>query len=351
MGKGYCILCQRKGEDGELCSDPNCFKRGYHIIPFKYLEEIAKEGAEAQLGKDSLIGLAISKYLIVKSIGGGGMGSIYLALQKPLLREVAIKIVKQQANNPTAYDRFKLEARAIAMLIHPNIVMLYDFGVGSIGGMQNVPFMVTEYVDHAVSLEDLMMQYRTAKKNIPSAVIQKVFSQILYAMEAAHTQGLVHRDLKMENILIKYVPGYSHLVKILDFGLVKALENIPEEYNVMTQTGVFIGTPHYAAPEQIQYAFDKEKMFDHRVDLYAVGMMLFQIITGETPFQGIKPLEIIRRKMDPNTFPFSAEILTRLPAPLSDFFKKAIAFHPEKRFASAEEMRIAMTKLFSQSTG
>jgi hypothetical protein len=201
---------------------------------------------------------------ILECIGRGGMGCVYKARQRHLDRLVVLKILPAELGHDSAFaERFTREARALAKLNHPNIVTLHDFGFS--GGMY---FFVMEYMD-GMNLRELLQVERPSPEETLS-----VISYIANALQSAHEQGIVHRDIKPENILFD---RRGH-VKIADFGLVKLATGSPLETS-LTRTREAMGTPHYMAPEQ----WDDPQHVDHRADIYSLGVVLYEMLTGELP--------------------------------------------------------------------
>ena len=345
---GICPLCEEKGDIGVRCGAKLCTKRGYHFIPTKdHKITSAHLGEEGGL-EDPLIGLVISKYLLVRKLGQGGMGAVYIALQQPLMREVALKLILNLGRDDLSSQRFEREARATALLNHPNIVKLHDFGVDTIGKSKHLPFMVQELVEGNTTLTDLMKRFSTTGKRMPAQVVSTIFGQLLDALQAAHNKNLIHRDIKPDNIMIERVTGNPYLVKILDFGLAKAVEGMSMGgVGGLTQTGVALGTPMYMAPEQIFGAGPNDRPLDHRADLYAVGVMLFHVYTGKSPFPGRTVKEIISKKMSPTYDPLSVVDMSRYPEPWVRFFKTALSRDMMTRFSSAREMKLALDELLA----
>src|SRR6185437_6093644 len=206
---------------------------------------------------------------ILSFIGKGGMGAVYKARQPALDRIVALKIIPPQAaSGPGFLERFNREARALAKLSHPNIVALYEFG--QVNGQ---PFFIMEFVD-GLNLRQL----ERAGKLSPREALQ-IVPQICEALQFAHDEGIVHRDIKPENILL----DKKGRVKIADFGIAKILSGTPDV--AITETGGAIGTPHYMAPEQME----KPTTVDHRADIFSLGVVFYEMLTGELPLGKFAP--------------------------------------------------------------
>jgi tRNA A-37 threonylcarbamoyl transferase component Bud32 len=215
---------------------------------------------------------------IIELIGHGGMGAVYRARQTGLDRMVALKILApDRVQDPAFAERFGREARTLARLSDPHIVGIHDFGEAgpSTGSGATLYYLVMEYVDGA-SLRELMQAGRLS----PAEALALV-PQICKALQYAHDSGVVHRDIKPENILL----DRSGTVKIADFGLAKLLEPDGAEGVSLTATGATMGTPAYMAPEQIEHPLE----VDHRADIYAVGVVFYEMLTGELPLGRFDP--------------------------------------------------------------
>src|SRR6267154_1042187 len=207
---------------------------------------------------------------VLSFIGKGGMGAVYKARQPALDRIVAVKILPPLTAVGTEFaERFNREARALAKLNHPNIVTVHEFG--QVGGL---PYFVMEFVD-GLNLREL----EQAGKLTPREALQ-IIPQICEALQFAHDEGIVHRDIKPENILL----DKKGRVKIADFGIAKIMGR--EEPDVaITETSNAIGTPHYMAPEQME----KPKTVDHRADIFSLGVVFYEMLTGELPLGKFAP--------------------------------------------------------------
>jgi len=342
---GICPHCEtQRGEVATLCSEPLCARKGYHYIRVEGYQKAKSEAQRHRRVIDPYLGVAIDKYVLVSKLGEGGMGAVFVALQKPLMREVALKIISGVEVNDVIRTRFEREARAISVLNHPNIVALFDFGVGD--GEVAVPFMALEYVKGGVTLRDLWKRLRTTGQQLALDSVVHVFKQVLNALSAAHKVGIVHRDIKPENIMTKEVEGDPFFVKLLDFGLVKALQEFQGFEAGLSQAGTIMGTPYYMAPEQI--LVDPNNPVDARADLYAVGVVMAEAILGEMPFDGDDIRAILGQKINPGFDPMSRESAGHLPADLRDFLARAMARDRERRFQSAEEMKNAMLAVLNE---
>src|SRR5262245_14474702 len=240
---------------------------------------------------------------LLELIGQGGMGVVYKARQIELDRVVALKILSPRlAADPEFPRRFNREAQALASLDHANIVRIHD-----VGREGDLYFIVMEYADGA-NLRDLLVQ----KKLAPEQAL-RVVPQLCDALEYAHSRGVIHRDIKPENIILTR----SGLAKIADFGLAKIVKNENVESSI-TQTNVVMGTADYMAPEQR----DKTKSADHRADIYSLGVVFYELLTGELPVGRFDPPSR-RRQVD---------------ARLDDVVLKALEKDPERRYQRASHL-------------
>lgn len=216
------------------------------------------------------------KYQIVKPLGEGAMGSVFMARDMTLDRLVAIKVLKGEVAGRIEEDaRFRQEARVLSRLSHPNIVTVYAYG--AVPGGAN--YIAMEYV-HGRTLAEMV----SAGDRLPVDAMCHVVTQVGYALSAAHERGMVHRDVKPGNVLITSVAGDDHFVKVVDFGLAKilvdGLEEGAEEFALKTAEGMAMGTPAYLSPEQAR----GDGKIDERSDVYAFGVLACQLLTGELPF-------------------------------------------------------------------
>jgi serine/threonine protein kinase len=264
--------------------------------------------------------LGLKNYRVIKMIGQGGMGVVYCAEDMRLGRLVALKFLTPYlVREPQIVKRFRAEARSQACLVHPNITLVYAFEEE-----KDQAFLVLEYVDGETLEDKIKSQGRLSPQETAG-----IFHHILTAMDYAHSKGLVHRDLKPGNI------GFTQegVVKVMDFGI--ALNT--QEANRLTRTGHILGTPHYMAPEQIL-----GRTVDARTDIYALGITLFETLTGRVPFEGDSDYEVsVAQINDPPPSPRDLGFTDVSPA-LEEVLFKALAKKPEERFASCGEFLQAL---------
>jgi hypothetical protein len=276
-------------------------------------------------GNTELIGTILDdRYRIEAMIAEGGMAVLYRAHQIGMDRTVAIKIMLPTVTpNSQAAERFAQECKLAARLSHPNIVSVYD--VGMIGPRQ--AYLVMEYID-GISLSNELSQNGPPS---PATAIT-IISQVLKGLEEAHSAGIIHRDLKPDNILLQKKSHRSDWVKIVDFGIA----NLADRSKRLTKTGSFIGTPAYMSPEQF-----RGKALDTRVDLYSIGLVLYEILTGEVPFEGETPDVVMMKHLIDEPLPVT-QLRPHLPACLDPIIIKALAKDPAHRFQTAAEFREAL---------
>ena len=258
-------------EDAVTVTRKSCPKCG-GIYPSN-AEFCALDGERLGSGdEDILIGRTIGRYEIVCQVGQGGMARLYRARHKFLPQEFAIKFLFGEfAANPQIVTRFHREAQAVSQIKHPNIVQTVDFGQTDEG----LPFMVMEFIEGAS-----LSQYIAAHHPLPLPVIADLAKQLASGLSAAHAEGFVHRDLKPGNVMISERPEGLHAT-ILDFGLVHLKEQSDEDVSKLTRSGQILGTPAYMSPEQIDGTGVSAK-----TDLYALGIVIHELITGRAPFSG-----------------------------------------------------------------
>ncbi len=276
----------------------------------------------------SLIGKTVGNYAITKLLGEGGMGAVYLAEHPVIGKKVALKVLHlEMAKDPEIVARFFNEARAIHTIGHPNIVDVLDFGQTPDG----YPYFIMEYL-RGQALAD-----RIAGAAMEPSAAAKVAGQICSALQAAHEKGIVHRDLKPQNVFVLQDVAGEPLVKILDFGVAKVAQGPDSAHSVKTRTGSLMGTPLYMSPEQCRGAGG----VDHRADIYALGVIAYEMIAGRPPFVGEGVGELFAKHMIEAPRPL-AEVVPGVPAPLAAAIAKALSKRPEDRHANMNEFRAAL---------
>jgi len=258
----------------------------------------------------------IGKYEVVDVLGRGGMGVVYRARDMRIGRDVAIKTLTEGfSGNADMLKRFYQEAGHTGNLRHPNIVIIYDFG-----DENGLPYIVMEYLD-GNPLDRLIREKDPIHLSVKLEIIEQVCSALAYA----HSQGMIHRDVKPANIVVQP----DGLVKLLDFGIARGGEQ--QRDGGMTQTGTLVGTPAYMAPERLQ-GFQ----FDGRSDIFSVGVVLYQLLTGVLPFDGEYP-GILHQILEKDPPPLSS-FLSDYPAQLDQILERALAKKAADRYANAADM-------------
>ncbi|MFC7720677.1 protein kinase domain-containing protein [Nonomuraea recticatena] len=266
---------------------------------------------------DPLVGrLLDGRYRIESRIARGGMATVYLALDIRLDRTVALKVMHRSlAEDPAFVRRFIGEAKSVASLSHPNVVHVFDQGTDG-----DVVYLSMEYVP-GKTLRDVLR----ARGRLPAREALEIMIPVLAALGAAHQQGMVHRDMKPENVLLTD----DGRVKVVDFGLARAIEATNQ-----TRTGVMIGTIGYMSPEQVMTGGA-----DVRSDVYAAGIMLFELVTGQQPYDGETPMSVAYRHVHDRVPPPSS--LVDAPPLIDTLVAQATAREPDDRPADATAMLVA----------
>ncbi|MEU6471507.1 protein kinase [Streptomyces massasporeus] len=283
---------------------------------------MSQDGAQGQYTGRAL---ANNRYQLRDLLGQGGMASVHLAYDSVLDRQVAIKTLHTDLGREQAFrERFRREAQSVAKLTHTNIVSVFDTGEDTLDGM-TTPYIVMEYVEGrplgSVLDEDVRQQGA-----MPADKALKITADVLAALEISHEMGLVHRDIKPGNVMMTK----RAVVKVMDFGIARAMQS---GVTSMTQTGMVVGTPQYLSPEQAL-----GRGVDARSDLYSVGIMLFQLVTGRLPFEADSPLAIAYAHVQEEP-PVPSSINRSLPPAVDALIARALKKNPNERFPSAEAMR------------
>jgi serine/threonine protein kinase len=279
--------------------------------------------AEAQgpsLGMEvALVGQALGPYRIIEQIGRGGMATVYKAYEPALDRYVAIKVLPQYfAHDPDFTARFEREAKAVARLNHPNILPIYSFGQGA-----GLNYIAMRYVEVG-TLKEMLGQ------PLDLETAADVLGQIGRALDYAHRRGIVHRDVKPTNVLM----AEGKWALLTDFGLARMVESSVQ----LTKTGVGVGTPAYMSPEQGQGI-----KVDARTDIYSLGVMLYEMLTGKVPYEAETPMAVVLKHITA-PLPLPREVNPELPEAVERVILKAMAKAPEDRYQTAGEMVEALEK-------
>ncbi|NPV87835.1 MAG: protein kinase [Anaerolineae bacterium] len=274
-------------------------------------------------------GLSIGRYRIIEQLGHGGMAIVYKAYDTTLEREVAIKFIRREAFSPENFEqmrkRFQREAKALAALDHPHIIKIYDYGEH-----EGTPYFVMQYVPSGTLKErtGAPMPYRQAAA---------LLAPIARALAYAHSENILHRDIKPANILLTK----NGQTMLSDFGVARILE--AQQREAITTTGVGMGTPEYMSPEQ-----GMGNPVDHRTDIYALGVVFYELVTGSKPFAADTPLAVILKHLtDP--LPRPSALASGLPETVDQVIYKAMAKDPDQRYQSMEEFAAALEKMASEA--
>jgi tRNA A-37 threonylcarbamoyl transferase component Bud32 len=285
----------------------------------------------------SLVGKVVAgRYKVLDKLGEGGMGIVYLAEHITIEKKVALKVLLQEyAAKADLKDRFLQEAKAAAKIGHENIVDITDFGTTPDGSV----FFAMEYLDGV----DLSLAIRKGGP-MPWSRAKPILIQICRALGAAHSKGIIHRDMKPENIHLIEREGRADFAKVLDFGIAKMSMDQGEKR--LTRTGMIFGTPEYMSPEQAQ-----GNKPDHRVDIYAVGVIMYEMVTGAVPFKadtfmGILTKHIFEAPVPPNQTSDQVQI----PGEVEAIILKALAKDRDDRFKSMTEMAASIAQASGRMT-
>ncbi|MFD3699925.1 protein kinase [Streptomyces sp. NPDC058646] len=291
---------------------------------------MSQDGTQGRYAGGSL---ARGRYQLRDLLGEGGMAAVYLAYDTALDRQVAIKTLHTELGREQSFrERFRREAQAVAKLSHTNIVSVFDTGEDEFDGSV-MPYIVMEYVEGqplGSVLQSDIRQYGA----MPAEKALKVTADVLAALDTSHEMGLVHRDIKPGNVMMTK----RGVVKVMDFGIARAMQS---GVTSMTQTGMVVGTPQYLSPEQAL-----GRGVDARSDLYSVGIMLFQLLTGRIPFDADSPLAIAYAHVQEEPVPPSS--INRSVTPAMDaLVARALRKNPNERFPTAAAMRDEVARVMS----
>ena len=258
--------------------------------------------------------LLLNRYELLEKIGEGGMGSVYKAKCHLLNRFVAVKILKAELNNDEDFvARFKREATSIASLSHPNIVNVHD-----VGAEEHINFIVMEYID-GKTLKQIIKE----NGRISSRETLDIVFQVAKALECAHKNNIIHRDIKPDNIMIME----DNMVKVMDFGIAKV-----DDSRTVTNSNNVMGTVRYFSPEQA-----KGNFVDCRTDIYSLGIVMYEMVTGQVPYNADSAISIAMMHIQEPVIP-PKEIITDIPENINQVILKSMQKEPIKRYQTAREM-------------
>jgi serine/threonine protein kinase len=275
-----------------------------------------------RMNMENLVGTNLGRYHIIEPLGEGGMASVYKAYDTNLERNVAIKVIRIEKGQDEAFlKRFRREAKSLAKVLHPNIVAVHDFGE-----QDGIPYLVMDYLAGGTLKQKMghAMPYQEAAQ---------LLAPIARALEYAHKQGIIHRDVKPANILMTD----SGIPMLTDFGIAKILE--AEEATHLTGTGVGIGTPDYMAPEQ-----GMGTLVDRRADIYALGIVFYELIVGRRPYVADTPFALVLKHIN-DPLPRPKVLNPNIPDAVEQVIFKALAKKPEDRYQDMGEFASKLEKL------
>ncbi|MBA2542955.1 MAG: serine/threonine protein kinase [Deltaproteobacteria bacterium] len=289
---------------------------------------------------DPLLGQTLAgRYLIQKKLGEGGMGAVYLASHLLLEKSVALKVLHNEfSRKPDLVERFIQEAKAASRIRHENVIDISDFGSTPDG----VVFFAMELLK-GHDLHEEVARARIAGQLLPFSRSKKIFLQICAALSAAHARGIVHRDLKPENIYLVDFLGEPDFVKLLDFGIAKLTEvNEEKEGRKLTKTGMLFGTPEYMSPEQA-----RGEPVDHRVDVYAMGCILFQLVTGRVPFEAENFMGVLSLHLTEQPPEIPPIVFERIGAPpeIAQVIDRALHKDRDQRWQTIDDLANAVRQV------
>lgn len=290
--------------------------------------------------KDELIGQILNdRYKVVEEVGRGGMSAVYRGVHELMDRTVAIKVLLPQlVSDQISIKRFQQEAQAASHLQHPNVITVYDYGFVASGQ----PYLVMDFLE-GESLSEIIK----ADKHVPVKRVIPIFMQACEALEHAHQKGVIHRDLKSSNIMLIDFEGKTDFVKVVDFGIAKLMPSSGKQSQNLTQTGEVFGSPIYMSPEQCM-----AQSLDARSDIYSMGAMMYEALTGQPPLMGQSIIDTMQMHMSTPPKPFKEmRPDLKIPDALERVVLKALAKKPEQRYQSMQELRDAMegvSKLMEQ---
>jgi serine/threonine protein kinase len=282
---------------------------------------------------DHLIGQTIGNYLVTQKVGEGGMGSVYLAEHPTIGKKVALKVLHPEfSGNEGVAERFFNEAKAVNNIGHPNIVDIVDYGVIQTGivGRERLVYFIMEYLPG-----NTLSHLCRAEAPLPPERALSIAMQVADALSASHRQGIIHRDLKPDNVMLQQRGRERDFVKLLDFGIAKLSGDTQSSHR--TSTNMVMGTPAYMSPEQCE---GKASAVDGRTDVYALGIVLYEMLTGRVPFIGEGYGEILMQHLTQHPIPPSQ--FRMLPPHVEVVVLKALEKRPDMRYPTMDEFMRAM---------
>ncbi len=326
MSSKICPVCKNQFQGGEVF----CPNDGGRLVN---ASQMAAASSERSDPGDPLIGIEVDRYRIIRRIGEGGMGIVYEAEHIVIEKKVALKVLRDDfSNRPEVVERFKQEAKAASRIGNEHIVDISDFGVTPHGAS----YFVMEMLDG-----DDLANILSAEGTLALTRAADILAQCCRALAAAHAKGIVHRDMKPENVFLTARDGRPDFVKIVDFGIAKMsdIETTGAPGRKLTKTGMIFGTPEYMSPEQ---AAGKAEL-DHRVDIYALGVIFYELLTGRVPFVGDTFMGVLTQHMFEVPPPLTVTNPNVKVSPsIEAFIGRALSKDPNERFQSCDDMYAAL---------
>ncbi|MBN1944448.1 MAG: serine/threonine protein kinase [Bradymonadales bacterium] len=326
--RGICPSCCGIGRIGLPCTQSSCRSQDYAFIPEEFF---LRHSQQPEAFRDPLVGRRFEEYLLVEKLGKGAFGRVFLALQLPVMMKAAIKLLLPRPGHSTIQPAdaalFEIEATALARLSHPNIVRLLKFG-----DRHAPPYLAMEYVGQATDLHQELARSASQDEWPGPREAWHILRQVLFALQAAHAREVMHGDINPNNILLQDLPGYPRLVRILDFGLGRLMDERDEEEEE-EEPGGFFGTGVYIAPETL-----RGEPIGPWTDLYAVGVLAFLLLFRDIPFHCSNRDELFALKADGQYDPTTHLAGRRLSVETLDLFRRALAVRPEHRYRQADLM-------------
>ena len=310
-----CAVCHTSNPPGSLAC-VNCSNPMHSVDRFDGATavEVPFDRDEASDGSLSPGTILADRYEILKMLGEGGMGAVYTAMDRELDRVVALKVIRSElADKPEILQRFKQELILARLVTHRNVIRIFDLGVSG-----NVKFITMDFVEGR-DLKSVISEQR----KLPAGKASDIIRQMCLGLEAAHSEGVVHRDLKPQNIML----DAQGRVYLMDFGLARSMELVG-----MTRTGALLGTPAYMSPEQA-----KGEKVDARTDLFSLGVIFYELVTGTLPYQADTMMAtLIKRAKEPPVPPNQVE--PSVPPAINDVIMKCLQIKLERRYQNAGEI-------------
>jgi serine/threonine protein kinase len=332
LAVGICPLCAAEGQVGAPCGARACAAGGVAFIPPDHAHTAL---SEAPSSREPLLGTFVDDYLIVGRLGRGSFGRVLLALQRPLFKlRGALKLLDFEApdawSRDTVHHYFEREADALSMMTSVNIVRLLKFG-----DFSGRPYLVMEYVPGGRTVGSEIARAAAEEAALPLDAVSRIVEHTLSGLEAAHAAGLVHRDIKPDNLMLLTEGDDPWFVKLADFGLARLVEG-------SGRTTAVAGTLHYMAPEQFE-----QRDYGPWTDLYALAVMTFELLLGQRPFTTERLDAVMAAKRDLAFDPLAAVPDAEVPELLALFLRKALHADPARRYRSARDFREAWRRVVS----